>query len=105
MRLDSPVVAFPASMLNALMRGERHPALKVRKVRRKSCLAYSALAERRMALGLTQVCVAERLRVDVCAVKRVERRPGGRRLREQSVLLRERMVALYVSLEARRAAS
>ena len=99
MRLDSPVVAFPAWLGGCLTRGQLVGLGNSDKPRRRAGVAYSTIALRRMALGLTQARVADRLGTSVDSVKLVERRPPHMRGDKRNVAMRARMNDLYLSIE------
>lgn len=96
---DSAVVAFPAWMGGTLPRGHLIGLAQAGKPRARAGVAYSAIARRRMALGLTQIAVAGRLGVSVDRIKLVERRPAHMRGDKRNVAMRSRMNDLYLSIE------
>lgn len=99
MRLDSPVVAYPAWLGGSLTRGQRVGLAQSGKPRVRAGVAVSAIQARRCAVGLTRQAVADRLGVDLDAVKRVETRPPHMRGDRRNVQLRSRMNDLYLSIE------
>lgn len=105
MRLDSAVVAFPAWLGGSLPRGHASGVARVGLPRLRADQHGNRLIERRVAVGLTRQRVADRLGVDVDAVKRVERRPAHSRGDVRSVKLRARMNDLYLSIERGRVKS
>ena len=100
MRLDSPVVAYPAWL------GGRLPPCRARGNAKggrpvvRGDAPLSRLAARRVAVGLTQADVAERLGVCRATVSRVETRPLYVARRDARITrLRSRLNALYLALE------
>jgi hypothetical protein len=103
MRLDSPVVAFPAWLGGSLTPHQRGALKRTGKPRPRATVNPSAIQARRYRLGLTRQAVADRLGVELHAIKRVERRPPHMRGDKRSVALRARMNDLYLSVERGRA--
>lgn len=99
MRLDSPIVAFPAWLGGSLTRGQRVGLAQAGKPRLRAGVAVSAMQSRRFGVGLTRQAVADRLGVELHAVKRVEIRPPHMRGDRRNVALRARMNDLYLSIE------
>jgi hypothetical protein len=105
MRLDSLVVAFPAwaGVLPASRR-QANTREGVPVARRQ--FAEGSVGARRLALGLTQQWVADRLGIARCTVQRLEARPAHvRGVRSDVTALRARVNALYRSLERGRVES
>ena len=99
MRLDSPIVGYPAWLGGSLTRGQLVGLANLGKPRRRVGVAYSSIALRRMALGLTQRRVADRLGVSVDCVRLVERRLPHMRGDRRNVAMRARLNDLYLSIE------
>ncbi len=100
MRLDSPVVAFPAWL--APSRPARCAGGLAKSGRPQAPSSGSWLAQRRVALGLTQRAVADRLGICRETVARVENRPRYSRADARVTRSRARMNDLYLRLERAR---
>ena len=99
MRLDSAIVAYVPWLGGTLPRAHRSGVTRTGVPRLLLSQVGNRMIERRVAVGLTRQRVADRLGVDIDAVKRVERRAPHTRGDCRSVALRERMRSLYRSIE------
>ena len=99
MRLDSPVVAFPAWLGGALPVSRRQANTRTG-VPVARDIVPGSIAQRRVALGLTQAEVAGRLGICRQTLQRLEKRPRHQRgARVEVVRLRGRVNDLYLSIE------
>ena len=99
MRLDSPVVAFPVWLGGGLPVSRRQAITRTGKPVARD-LVPGSLAARRVALGLTQERVAERLGICRQTLQRLERRAAYERgARPEVARLRHRVTDLYYAIE------
>ena len=100
MRLDSLVVSFPAWLLPALPVSDVRGNARGGRPLARDGVPLSLLARRRIALGLTQHQVAERLGIARETVSRLENRVAYRSRKDLRVeRSRARLNALYLRLE------
>jgi Helix-turn-helix len=102
MRLDALIVAFP-QWAGTLPRPRVLGLAREGKPIKRRPAAPGSILARRLALGLTQVAVADRLGIHRETLIRLEQRPRYERgVRSDVIRLRQRVTDLYLALERER---